>query len=510
MQAHAFYALTPTEFEVYVGDVLGRNGYRDIEHTGRSGDRGVDLRCTDPRGRRVAVQCKHHVRGQNVGDDVVRNLIGSLGLSGAQRGILVTSSGFTSRALETAASVGITMIDGDALSAMDVNPAGGLPLLGLWPRYVLKALVSHPRAGIAVVLFLLAISLLNHPVGTTSQASPAPPSANAQATYAASHRASMTVQKMGPAIFQVHASGFLPGEPVTAGIDAEPFCQHGGPCSWKYNADRGGQLLVMIDLGYLPPGTYWYGLHGDKSANFAPTTQITITGDTPIPAASTASASLPATASPASTAAAALMKATLMIGRAANGDFVIHASGFKPDEALTVYMGQADGSGCVSTDGAGCIWQRQADANGDYGLSTPLDAVITTGAHWYWIIGADGEQTNHVQVMLPKTAAPPVASTAVPASDLQINVTPLSGTVLRIHVTGLLPNEPITVRMGADKGPNCQWQGQPCIWHRVAAGNGGYDRDSDLTEINGRGKYWYSISGDISGRSTLTSFQLVD
>ncbi|MER8094458.1 restriction endonuclease [Streptomyces goshikiensis] len=52
-----------TEFEYAVRDLLRRDGCQDAQQVGRGGDKGADVKATDPRGRRWVIQCKHRKDG---------------------------------------------------------------------------------------------------------------------------------------------------------------------------------------------------------------------------------------------------------------------------------------------------------------------------------------------------------------------------------------------------------------------------------------------------------------
>lgn len=87
-------AMTGSQFEHLVAELLRRDGYRSVEVVGRTGDRGVDVTARSRDGRRIAVQCKRQSRP--VGADRVRNLIGAVHSSySGHVGVLVTSTTFT-------------------------------------------------------------------------------------------------------------------------------------------------------------------------------------------------------------------------------------------------------------------------------------------------------------------------------------------------------------------------------------------------------------------------------
>lgn len=106
------YALSPKAFERYVAGLFRRKGYKVIVR-GRSGDHGVDLELTGPMGRRAIVQCKRY---QNtVGEDVVRELFGTLIHEGAIHAFLVTTADISDAATVWARGKPITLIDGRTL-----------------------------------------------------------------------------------------------------------------------------------------------------------------------------------------------------------------------------------------------------------------------------------------------------------------------------------------------------------------------------------------------------------
>lgn len=111
------YALSPQQFERYVAGVFRRKGYH-VQMRGGSGDHGVDLELHDRRtGRRAIVQCKRY---QNtVGEELVRELYGTLLHELAYHAFLVTTADISEAAREWAQGKAITLIDGASLVAID-------------------------------------------------------------------------------------------------------------------------------------------------------------------------------------------------------------------------------------------------------------------------------------------------------------------------------------------------------------------------------------------------------
>jgi restriction system protein len=92
---------------------------------GQSGDNGVDgVIDQDPLGLdRVYIQAKRYALGNAVGAGDIRDFFGSLDRFRAAKGLFVTTSTFTSSAVETASHLSkrIVLIDGDRLAALMIK-----------------------------------------------------------------------------------------------------------------------------------------------------------------------------------------------------------------------------------------------------------------------------------------------------------------------------------------------------------------------------------------------------
>lgn len=112
--------VSPARFEVIVLDVLHRLGYGghrdDLQRVGGAGDGSIDgIISLDKLGlEKVYVQAK---RWQNtVGRPELQAFYGALAGQKAKRGVFITTSGFTSQALDFAHSVeGMVLVDGERL-----------------------------------------------------------------------------------------------------------------------------------------------------------------------------------------------------------------------------------------------------------------------------------------------------------------------------------------------------------------------------------------------------------
>ncbi len=111
--------LTPTQFEVAIGDLLHDLGYRDIRRVGGAGDLAADLLCRDERGRSVVVQRKRYALGKHVGSPAVQSFIGMVAVHHhADGGIIVTTSGFTRPGAALARQHDIALIGEEELSRL--------------------------------------------------------------------------------------------------------------------------------------------------------------------------------------------------------------------------------------------------------------------------------------------------------------------------------------------------------------------------------------------------------
>jgi hypothetical protein len=108
-------AMSGTQFELYVADLMRTTGAREVVHTGGPGDGGADVLAVVASGRPVAIQCKRQFSTTPVG--VIREMAGTLAHEHPGRyGVLVTTMLLTKPATELAARAGITVVDRNALA----------------------------------------------------------------------------------------------------------------------------------------------------------------------------------------------------------------------------------------------------------------------------------------------------------------------------------------------------------------------------------------------------------
>jgi restriction system protein len=105
-------AMSPSSFERLCMRVLRESGFIQVDVTGRTGDGGIDgygvVRLIGMLSFRVSFQCKRY-KG-NVSASVVRDFRGAM-MGRAEKGLIITTSGFTRDAREEATRDGATAID---------------------------------------------------------------------------------------------------------------------------------------------------------------------------------------------------------------------------------------------------------------------------------------------------------------------------------------------------------------------------------------------------------------
>ena len=126
-------ALTPVEFERLVVRLLERMGYGrsgGVEHSGRSGDRGIDgIISQDPLGLdRIYLQAKRYAPDQSVQRPAIQGFVGALMGAQGDRGVFMTTSTFSSGARTEADRVNarIELIDGPRLAELMLRHGVGV------------------------------------------------------------------------------------------------------------------------------------------------------------------------------------------------------------------------------------------------------------------------------------------------------------------------------------------------------------------------------------------------
>jgi restriction system protein len=117
-------------FEKFVIQLLQRMGYGEFnsdnaQHTGQTGDQGIDgIISQDRLGlENVYIQAKRFTNN-SVGSPEIRNFIGSLALQGVSKGVFLTTSRFSTSAIQTAKDSKqqkIVLIDGKELTELAIE-----------------------------------------------------------------------------------------------------------------------------------------------------------------------------------------------------------------------------------------------------------------------------------------------------------------------------------------------------------------------------------------------------
>ena len=123
--------VSPSFFETIVLDLLHRMGYganrADLQRVGGAGDAGIDgIISLDRLGlEKVYVQAK---RWQNsIGRPELQAFYGALAGQKARKGVFITTSAFTTQALDFARSVeGIVLVDGVRLAGLMIDHEVGI------------------------------------------------------------------------------------------------------------------------------------------------------------------------------------------------------------------------------------------------------------------------------------------------------------------------------------------------------------------------------------------------
>lgn len=114
------YKSHPTDFEGYCADLFRQQGYKAAT-TPKTNDGGFDIKMVDPSGGVCIVECKcYNPRTESVGRDTLQKLVGANACIQASRMIFITTSHFTSNAIEYARAIpgSMELIDGRKLEQL--------------------------------------------------------------------------------------------------------------------------------------------------------------------------------------------------------------------------------------------------------------------------------------------------------------------------------------------------------------------------------------------------------
>ena len=112
-----YHAMNARQFEEALAYLCRRDGCSEAYVTGRTGDLGADVLAIAPDGRRLVIQAKRYVAGNQVSSPDVQKFGGTCyAVHHAQIAAIVTTSGFTRQARQYAAAMRIALFDNDALA----------------------------------------------------------------------------------------------------------------------------------------------------------------------------------------------------------------------------------------------------------------------------------------------------------------------------------------------------------------------------------------------------------
>jgi HJR/Mrr/RecB family endonuclease len=104
---------TPYEFEEFIKELFEEKGY-ESQLTQKSADYGIDV-IAEKNSEKIAIQVKRYQKSNKVGSPAVRKTLGSKHRVKADKTILITTSGFTSNAIETGEDAPIELWDSSKL-----------------------------------------------------------------------------------------------------------------------------------------------------------------------------------------------------------------------------------------------------------------------------------------------------------------------------------------------------------------------------------------------------------
>lgn len=131
----------PAFFEKLVVDLLVKMGYSgkngDAKVTNRTNDGGIDgIINQDPLGTNtVYIQAKRYMEGNIVGRPAIQSFYGALAGVNADRGVFITTSGFSSGAKDFAKSQGIVLIDGIKLTELMMQYGVGIEVAKIYKQF---------------------------------------------------------------------------------------------------------------------------------------------------------------------------------------------------------------------------------------------------------------------------------------------------------------------------------------------------------------------------------------
>lgn len=103
------------DFELYVKEILVRNGYKNVQLTSRSGDYGIDI-LAEHKGVKYAIQCKKYAKP--VGVAAIQQAYTGCEYYGYDNAVVVTNNHFTHQAIQLSQNNDVILWDGDILNKL--------------------------------------------------------------------------------------------------------------------------------------------------------------------------------------------------------------------------------------------------------------------------------------------------------------------------------------------------------------------------------------------------------
>ena len=116
-------SIDPYRFEEIVADLLTAMGYGELTVTQKSSDGGIDAIVNEDKLGldKILVQAKRYAADNIVNELAIRNFAGALATRNVSKGIVVTTSSFSLKAISSVSGMQIRLIDGDELAQLMIE-----------------------------------------------------------------------------------------------------------------------------------------------------------------------------------------------------------------------------------------------------------------------------------------------------------------------------------------------------------------------------------------------------
>jgi len=118
-----FSHIAPLQFERLFQQIFLVFGFK-ASLTRVTGDEGIDIKLNTPDGQNGIVQCKRYAQQSSVSARDIREFLGAMVHSSSQFGYYVTTTNFSTQAIEFSKDKNIYLIDGRKLTALVISSVG--------------------------------------------------------------------------------------------------------------------------------------------------------------------------------------------------------------------------------------------------------------------------------------------------------------------------------------------------------------------------------------------------